>query len=238
MQMMIGITPVDFLHENGSLLADIRGLSECFGLTVPELDELTDQLPEIFPVREGYIPLGLFLSAFNKIMREDLKDEPQGEFSMSRLREIELRAHNYVFLVGFMGRDLLGAAHGHPGFDPESGMEHAAGPDDPETEAPAAEPAPADPKALWKAIGEFGRMLHDSAELYTDLQDQLAGLEPGAELPDEFYDTATSLLDMMQSACWEYTRWYSLHAVPRLAEEAEAAADGADEDDTFRDGRP
>ena len=119
MQLHIGMTSVDLVHENGSLLAKLEDLCACFGLTDPEYRELETHMPKARPCRQGYVPLGVFLAAMSHFMQDNFNAAMTEQRTREQLRELELRTHNYIFLLGALGHDLLGSPLGS--MDGESG---------------------------------------------------------------------------------------------------------------------
>lgn len=206
MHMRIGMTKVDFLHEKGSLIADIEGLCSCFGLTTPEFEEVRAALPETFPCRDGYLPLGAFLTAISHVIREQTQLSQEEALSMDQLHELELRTHNYILLVGALGQDLLGSriASEFTGHEPVV-----------ELKALSA-------MELTEELKGFAVHLKEMSELCLTVFDLLKSLNKENESAIGLYRTATQLLDMIHTSCWEYTRWYSLYTTSfNHGEEAE-----------------
>ena len=195
MHMRIGMTRVDFLHEKGSLIADVDGLCSCFGLTTPEFEEVRAALPESFPCREGYLPLGAFLTAISHVIKEQTRLSREDSLSMDQLHELELRTHNYILLVGALGQDLLGSriASEFTGNEPVV-----------ELKALSVE-------ELTSELKSFAANLKTMGEHCISIFDLLDSLNKENESAISLYRTATHLLDMMHTSCWEYTRWYSLY---------------------------
>ena len=195
MQMRIGVTSIDFQHENGSLLAEIAGLCACFGLTRPELEDLFAKMPAALPCREGYVPLGAFLTACSQLLRESMTLCEEGALSREQLRELELRTHNYILLVGALSQDLLGSCQSLPAI----------------SSAPGPQVQPLTAGELHTELASFTQTLKSMARICLELFDSLETMTDASRPPSSLFGTATSLLDMIHTACWEYTRWYSLY---------------------------
>ena len=181
MQMRIGVTSIDFQHENGSLLAEIAGLCACFGLTRPELEALFAKMPAAL--------------ACSQLLRESMTLCEEGALSREQLRELELRTHNYILLVGALSQDLLGSCQSLPAISSASG--------------PQVQPLTAG--ELHTELASFTQTLKSMARICLELFDSLETMTDASRPPSSLFGTATSLLDMIHTACWEYTRWYSLY---------------------------
>ena len=205
MQLSIGLTKVDLVHEQGSLLASRDDLCACFGLTRPEYEHLLTHLPpETMACREDYLPLGAFLTAVSHIMHQDLADPERR--TAEQLHELELRTHNYIFLLGALGYDLLGSHQ-----DEVSQADAAA--------AGAGEAgALPETQTLCRELEGITVCLKAIDQLKAAVLQKLQGLtehaanspETSSEAIQDLHRTTSDLYDLMHTTCWEYTRWYAL----------------------------
>lgn len=210
MIISIGATPVDFIHENGTLLGNLSSLRQCFGLTTPEFESLRRLLPPSLPAREGYIQLSTFLIAMNKLIRLDADEVSMNHMAADRLAEYELRVNNYVFLTGFMGRDLLGATEL---------SEDCLLPDGRKTRQKASQ------KEIDNDFAAFSRQLKLMTKVTMELFEAMDKLKQDGAPSREYFDSATSLLDILHTATWTYISWYSKHVAGTRDYPAPLAAD-------------
>ena len=210
MQLHIGMTSVDLVHENGSLLAKLEDLCACFGLTDPEYRELETHMPKARPCRQGYVPLGAFLAAMSHFMQDDFNAAMTEQRTREQLRELELRTHNYIFLLGALGHDLLGSPLGS--MDGESGsgdsldMEQV-------TERRKRMAADASLKRMKGELTMVCQRMRYMGDLGLAVADLLEDLpKRGQDTANELYGTAMNLLDLMHTSCWEYTQWFGRYS--------------------------
>ena len=64
---------------------------------------------------------------------------------------------------------------------------------------------------LHRELASFTQTLRSMARICLELFDSLEAMTDASRPPSSLFGTATSLLDMIHTACWEYTRWYSLY---------------------------
>ncbi len=207
MQLSIGLTSVDLLHENGSLLARRDDLCACFGLTNPEYEELEAYMPKALPCREGYIPLGAFLAAMSHVMHAALSDAMNEQRTAEQLHELELRTHNYIFLLGALGQDLLGSPQRMEGADSGTDLGEDA------EKARERQSSCADSATLKNELSAIAQHMRLLGELEGDIVQLLDSMPAQDEVKSlALHKAATSLLDLMHTTCWEYTRWYALYS--------------------------
>ncbi len=208
MQLHIGITSVDLVHENGSLLAKREDLCACFGLTDPEYRELETHMPKARPCRQGYVPLGVFLAAMSHFMQDDFNAAMTEERTREQLRELELRTHNYIFLLGALGHDLLGSPLGSGDFGDADSLDMQQ-----VTERRKKMAADASLKHMKGELMIVSQRMRHMADLGLAVADLLEDLpKRGQDTAHELYCTAVNLLDLMHTSCWEYTQWFGRYS--------------------------
>lgn len=205
MQLSIGLTTVDLLHENGSLLASRDDLCACFGLTRPEYEHMmTFMPPETEPCRDGYLPLGAFLKAVSQVMHQDLSDPEL--HSAEQLRELELRTHNYIFLLGALGYDLLGSHQDEVGRAGAAAAGMGSADELPDTAALCREL-----EHVSERMATAARLMSTVSGTLQHLADADAGTAADSlRTREKLHRTASDLYDLMHVTSWEYTRWYAL----------------------------
>lgn len=201
MELHLGLASIDVKHSRGSLLAEIEGLRSCFGLTTPEFDDLRAKAPAIDAATvDGYVPLAVFLSA----MGENLKERLDGlglSMSVPELREMEIRWHTQILLVGVLARDLLGGIEAAPG------TELAATVTAPKDPHPRVAPMPSE-KQMRSRFDSISTLLDDMCALRNCLREDMENADFTTPLSRETCLMATNFYDGCQTLAWNVTSWY------------------------------